>query len=365
MVAVDLIVAARPNFMKAAPLHRALSQCDWCDVRLVHTGQHYDANMSGLFLQELEMPEPDLHLGIGGGSHAEQTGYTLIEYEKVCLQSRPDWVLVVGDVNATLACSLAATKLGVRIGHIEAGLRSRDRGMPEEINRILTDAVADLLWTPSSDADDNLRSEGIPEGRIDRVGNVMIDTFEFMRSRIETARMRDELGLVTARYAMVTLHRPSNVDDPVQLTRLIEALIQLSTDIPLVFPVHPRTRARLTATGLLDRLESAAAIRIIEPQGYINFMNLLTGAALTITDSGGMQEETSYLGIPCLTVRDTTERPITITRGTNRLVRGDQLVDAVWETLACSNGQRQRHQAPPLWDGHTADRIAASLRRRI
>lgn len=365
MLKIDLIAAARPNFMKVAPLHRILRSCDDVDVRLVHTGQHYDENMSQAFFRDFSLPEPDLNLGIGSGTHAEQTGRTLIAYERACIDRRPDWVIVVGDVNATLACSLAASKIGIRVGHVEAGLRSRDRGMPEEINRILTDAIADVLWTPSQDASDNLRSEGIPDERIELVGNVMIDTFEFMRTRIESAHTRQALSLVSGDYAVVTLHRPSNVDDPSKLATLVESLIHLSVDVPLVFPVHPRTRRRLEQAGLWQALDAEAGIRLIDPQGYIDFMNLLTGAVLAITDSGGMQEETSYLGIPCLTVRDNTERPVTLTHGTNRLVRVGGLIDAVRGALAQGGGGEADHQPPPLWDGRAAQRIVHTLRQRL
>lgn len=361
---IDLIAAARPNFIKVAPLFHALSRQSWCTTRLIHTGQHYDENMSAAFFADFSLPKPHVHLGVGSGTHAEQTGRTLIAYESVCLDRRPDWTIVVGDVNATLACSLAATKIGVPVGHVEAGLRSRDRTMPEEINRIVTDAVADLLWTPSQDADENLRAEGIPEERIDFVGNVMIDTLEFMRSRIEAAGIREGLGLAAGDYAVVTLHRPANVDDPAQLSMLVDTLVRVSAELPLVFPVHPRTRARLESAGLFERLDSCVGIRLIEPQGYVNFMNLVIGAALVITDSGGMQEETTYLGIPCLTLRDTTERPITLTHGTSRLVRGEQLFDAVHKALSAMARASEPKEPPPLWDGHAAERIVDSLKRR-
>ncbi|AWN14315.1 non-hydrolyzing UDP-N-acetylglucosamine 2-epimerase [Salinisphaera sp. LB1] len=361
---IDLIAAARPNFMKVAPVYHALRRQMRCDLRLVHSGQHYDANMSQTFFQDLALPDPDINLGVGSGTHAEQTGRTLMAYERLCIDRRPDWTIVVGDVNATLACALAATKMGIRVGHVESGLRSRDRSMPEEVNRVLTDAVADLLWTPSSDANENLRSEGIPEARIDFVGNVMIDTFEFMRPRIEAASTRADQGLVFGSYAVVTLHRPSNVDDPARLATLVNTLGRISADLPIVFPVHPRTRARLEGAGLLSRLRACAGIRLLEPQGYVSFMNLLTGAAIAITDSGGMQEETTYLSIPCLTIRDTTERPVTLTQGTNQLVRAEQLLDAVHAaSFAADESWRAAQKRPPLWDGHAAERIVESLKR--
>lgn len=361
-VVVDLIAAARPNFMKVAPLFHALSAQPWCEVRLIHTGQHYDANMSQAFFADFALPKPDLHLGIGSGTHAEQTGRTLMAYEQACLSDRPNWTIVVGDVNATIACALAASKLHIPVAHLEAGLRSRDREMPEEINRILTDAIADVLWTPSIDANANLAAEGIPEQRIEFVGNIMLDTFELMRERIERPGKREALGLSTREYAVVTLHRPSNVDSVDTLETLVDALVELSSEVTLVFAVHPRTQSRLERHGLLERLQAANDIRLIEPQGYVDFMNLVTGAALTITDSGGMQEETTYLGIPCLTVRPTTERPITVEQGSNRLVGVDGLLSAARSVLRDEEGYTECR--PELWDGQAATRIVADLARR-
>lgn len=355
---VHLVAAARPNFMKVAPLYHALAPAGWCDVRLVHTGQHYDDDMSGAFIRDLGLPAPDHHLGVGSGSHAEQTAGVMIAYERVCLSERPAWVVVAGDVNSTIACALTAKKIGVQVAHLEAGLRSRDRTMPEEINRVLTDAISDLLWTPSADADENLRAEGIPPERIVRVGNIMIDCYEMMRARIEEAQAAASLGLQPRSYAVVTLHRPSNVDTPGVLGRLVETLKAVADRLPVVFPVHPRTRARLEEFGLLERLEAAPHIRLTRPSPYIGFMSLVTDARLVLTDSGGVQEETTYLGIPCLTLRDTTERPITVTQGTNELVSVTTVMDRVTAALARPVGQARR---PEFWDGHTAQRVARSL----
>ncbi|HKR24965.1 MAG TPA: UDP-N-acetylglucosamine 2-epimerase (non-hydrolyzing), partial [Allosphingosinicella sp.] len=296
---VHLVAAARPNFMKVAPLWHALAAApDFAPV-LVHTGQHYDANMSDAILRDLGLPAPDFHLGIGSGSHGAQTGRVMIEYEKVALAHRPDWLVVVGDVNSTVAAAMVGVKLGIPTVHLEAGLRSRDRTMPEEINRLATDAICDVLWTPSPDADANLAAEGIPAARISLVGNIMLDSFEAQRAAIAAAGEPAALGLA-APYCVATLHRPSNVDDPAQLRRLADALIAVQRRLPLVFPVHPRTARRLEETGEGARLE-AAGVRMIAPLPYIRFMSLVTGAAAVVTDSGGLQEETTYLGIPCFT----------------------------------------------------------------
>jgi len=358
---IHLIAAARPNFMKIAPLYHELARQDWCVPKIVHTGQHYDANMSDAFFQDLRLPKPDFHLGVGSGGHGETTGRVMIEYEKIALEHQPDWIVVVGDVNPTLACTLVGVKLGRPVAHLEAGLRSGDRTMPEEINRVATDAIADVLWTPSPDGDANLTAEGVPAERISRVGNIMIDSFELMRPAIEQANSAAALGLEPGGYGVVTLHRPSNVDRVETLQVLVDQLIAVAEDLPLVFPVHPRTRARLTAFGLLDRLEAAAHVQLLEPQGYIAFMSLVVTAKLAITDSGGLQEETTYLGIPCLTVRPNTERPITISDGTNRLVTP---ADLSAQGRAAMAGDWRTGTKPDLWDGHTAGRVAADLKRR-
>ncbi len=356
---VHLIAAARPNFMKVAPLWHALSAApDFAPV-LIHTGQHYDANMSDAIFADLSLPQPDHHLGVGSGSHAEQTGRVMIAYESVEMAARPDWLVVVGDVNSTLACALVGAKLRIPVVHLEAGLRSGDRDMPEEINRLATDAIADVLWTPSPDGDENLLREGCAPERIGNVGNIMLDSFELVRGKIEAAAEPAALGL-TAPYGVVTLHRPSNVDDPDALLALVAALLAVQARLPLVFPVHPRTAQRLAAAGLDERL-AAGGVRLIGPLPYIRFMSLVAGASAVITDSGGIQEETTYLGIPCLTLRDNTERPITITQGTNRLVNAATLAVALDDALATPRSARPR---PKNWDGQTAARCVAELRRR-
>jgi UDP-N-acetylglucosamine 2-epimerase (non-hydrolysing) len=359
---LHLVAGARPNFVKVAPLYHALARETWCRALLVHTGQHYDTDMSAAILADLGLPEPDFHLGSGSGSHAVQTAAVMIAYEEICRAAPPDLTIVVGDVNSTLACALAAKKLVLPVAHLEAGLRSRDRSMPEEINRIVTDTLADILWTPSPDADANLAAEGVAAGRITRVGNIMLDSYELLRPKIEAATIGRELGLSPRGYGVVTLHRPVNVDSAQRLAPLVAALQAIALRLPLVFAVHPRTARSLAAFGLRDILAASPGITLRPPMGYIDFLAVAREARLVITDSGGIQEETTYLGIPCLTLRDTTERPITITEGTNRLVRADRVVALVDDIL---NGDDPPGSCPALWDGRTAARLVADLARRI
>jgi UDP-N-acetylglucosamine 2-epimerase (non-hydrolysing) len=359
---IHLVCGARPNFMKVAPLYHALLAEPWAEPIIVHTGQHYDANMSGSFFAEFGLPEPHVSLGVGSGSHAEQTARVMVAYEKVLQETRPDLVVVVGDVNSTMAATLAASKLHIRVAHLEAGLRSRDRRMPEEINRLVTDVLADILWAPSQDGVDNLLAEGIPPERIRFVGNIMIDSLEMCRERIERQDAFSGFGQTRRSYAVATIHRPSNVDDPAVLARLCRLLERASESIPLVFPVHPRTRQRIASEGLLIEGQHAGRIFMPEPLGYIAFMNLVFNARLVITDSGGIQEETTYLGIPCLTLRENTERPVTITHGTNKLCAPDDLLEGVGEILRA--GPRP---APSIefWDGRTAGRVVDAIRSQF
>ena len=355
---IHLVAAARPNFMKVAPLYHALKNEPWSDPRIVHTGQHYDLNMSDVFFQDLGLPAPHIHLGVGKGTHAEQTGRVMMAYEKILLDVGPDLVIVVGDVNSTAACTLCAVKLGIPVAHLEAGLRSFDRRMPEEINRLVTDALADILWTPSPDGDANLIREGVPAEKIQLVGNIMIDSLEMVRKKIEREETLKDLHLSRRQFAVVTLHRPSNVDAPAMLKKLSETLLAVSSMIPLVFPVHPRTRKNIDKAGLSDDLAKTRNLLLIEPLSYRRFMNLVFNCRLAITDSGGIQEETTYLGIPCLTLRPNTERPITLTRGTNRLCQIEELVSQVKSVL--SKPAKTLRQID-LWDGRTAARVVRSI----
>jgi UDP-N-acetylglucosamine 2-epimerase (non-hydrolysing) len=363
MLKVLNVVGARPNFMKVAPIVEAMKRRDAEFMPLLlHTGQHYDEGMSDAFFRDLRLPKPDVYLGVGSGSHAAQTAAVMQTFEPVVTSERPDWVLVVGDVNSTLACALVCAKLGIRVAHVEAGLRSRDRTMPEEINRLLTDQLADLLLTPSEDADRNLLAEGIPEKRIRLVGNVMIDSLFGQLERAAHSTVREDLGIKGQDYATLTLHRPSNVDERAPLSRILDALAEISQRLPIIFPVHPRTRARIAEFDLKGRIERLENLRLVEPMGYLDFLRLYSGAALVLTDSGGIQEETTALSIPCLTLRENTERPITVEMGTNKIVGTDtgRITEAAFAALASPRDTQQK-RIPPLWDGHTAPRILDAL----
>jgi len=397
---IHLIAAARPNFMKIAPLFHALKKEPWAKPIIVHTGQHYDLNMSDAFFLDLQLPEPHIHLGVGSGSHAEQTGRVMMAYEKILLEHQPDLVIVVGDVNSTLACTLAASKitytarsglearmpggedarmLGGRdadvpitedsapasqppslpasrplVAHLEAGLRSFDRSMPEEINRIVTDSLADILWTPSPDGDENLLKEGIAKQKICRVGNIMIDSLEMLRDKIEADNTYEKYHLKSGEYGLVTLHRPSNVDDAETLESLCRSLTSIALKCPLLFSVHPRTRKNLEEYNLLPILAEQSNLIMADPINYISFMNLVFNCRFVLTDSGGIQEETSYLGIPCLTLRPNTERPITIDQGTNQLCDPATVERFAFDIIEKSI---KKNVEIELWDGQTAGRI--------
>lgn len=356
---IHLVCAARPNFMKIAPLYHALKREEWAEPVIVHTGQHYDPNMSDAFFTDLLLPKPDIYLDVQSGTHAEQTGKVMIAYEKILVEHRPYLVIVVGDVNSTMAATIAAAKLGIKVAHLEAGLRSYDRDMPEEINRLVTDVLADILWTPSRDGSENLLREGISPEKIVLVGNIMIDSLEMMRKKIEAHDIYKEYGLEQRNYGVVTLHRPSNVDGPDQLKKICTVLMQVAEDLPVIFPVHPRTRKNLEKNNLTSAMNGCRNIFLPEPLNYIHFMNLVFNCHLVITDSGGIQEETSYLGIPCLTVRENTERPITITHGTNQLCKLD---DVKKKTIEILQNPVQKKKQIELWDGKTAERIVEYLR---
>lgn len=363
MLKVLNIVGARPNFMKIAPIVREMRRRETHFAPLlVHTGQHYDAAMSDAFFNDLGLPQPDVYLGVGSGSHAAQTARVMIEFEPVVLEYQPDWVLVVGDVNSTIACALVCAKLGVKVAHVEAGLRSFDRRMPEEINRILTDQISDLLLTPSPDAETNLLKEGIEKSKIKFVGNVMIDSLLENLKRAESSEIREQLGLINGNYAVLTLHRPSNVDEPEIFDGLLIALEHISQSLPVVFPVHPRTKNKIGEFGFAARIAQNRNLHLIEPLGYLDFLRLYSGAKLVLTDSGGLQEETTALKIPCLTLRENTERPVTVEMGTNQVVgtNAKTIITAAAEILNRKQFE-VKAQIPPLWDGATAQRICDSL----
>jgi len=356
------VVGARPNFIKIAPLMEEMGKEKSLKPILVHTGQHYDYEMSQVFFEDLKIPKPDMYLGVGSGSHATQTARIMTRFERVCLEVRPDLVLVVGDVNSTLACSLVAAKLLIPLAHVEAGLRSYDRTMPEEINRRVCDSLSSYLFVTSRNAIVNLKLEGIPRTRIHFVGNVMIDTLLKWKQRAAQRRIPEELGLRSRQYAILTLHRPSNVDSQEACREIFRAIEQLQKQIPIVFPLHLRTRKMLKEWGFLAGIQSWKNLKILKPLGYLSFLNLLSQAKLVLTDSGGIQEETTVLGIPCLTLRKNTERPETVLVGTNTLVdpKAKQIVARGEEIL---KGKIKRGRIPELWDGKAARRVVAIIMR--
>lgn len=358
-----LVAGARPNFMKIAPLlfaaqsySQETANSQRIDCRLVHTGQHYDNQMSGVFFKELGIQPPDINLEVGSGSHAEQTARIMLAFEPICNREKPDWVVVVGDVNSTMACTLVAVKLGIKVAHVEAGLRSFDRTMPEEINRLVTDSLADLLLTPSSDADQNLRREGVPLSKIRLVGNIMIDTLVTNLEKARRSKLPDKLGIAAKSFAYVTLHRPCNVDDANTLSVIIQELNALAHQLSVVFPLHPRTRKMINKYKI--HIDQCSNIKLLEPIGYHDSLCLTEMAKVVITDSGGLQEESTYLRTPCLTLRENTERPITVVVGTNRLTRPEKLSGDIGEILT---GRWPHGEIPPYWDGKTSDRVLKAI----
>jgi len=355
------VVGARPNFMKVAPLHRAF-ESRGLTSHIVHTGQHYDEQMSDIFFEQLGLPEPDVYLGVGSGSHATQTGQVMTAFGPVLREESPDWVVVVGDVNSTLACTLVAVKEHVRVAHVEAGLRSGDRRMPEEINRLATDRIADRLFVTEESGVKNLRREGVAEERIAFVGNVMIDTLVACREAARETQIVDHIGLENGRYVVMTMHRPSNVDNRDGLVRMIEIIERITEVADVVFPMHPRTEQSLVDHRLDGHLDTVERFHWLEPLGYLEFLRLMDDAGAVMTDSGGIQEETTFLGIPCLTLRSSTERPVTVTEGTDTLM-GDAPPKRVAEQVRSALAADRSQKAPPKWDGHTAERIAEDLLR--
>lgn len=354
------VVGTRPNFMKVAPIMRAMVEDEFFQPVLLHTGQHYDRKMSKVFFEDLGMPRPDINLSVGSGTHGRQTGQVMSLFEDVVLKEKPELVLVVGDVNSTLAAALVAAKLHIPAAHVEAGLRSFDRRMPEEINRVLTDAICDFLFLTERSAFDNLAAEGIPREKAFFVGNVMIDTLTANKERAERSDILDRLALSEKTYALLTLHRPSNVDEEAPLRRIADALVRIGRKLPIVFPAHPRTAKNLAKFGLLEDLQESG-VRLVEPMGYLDFLKAMLSAAVVLTDSGGLQEETTVLGVPCITLRENTERPITVQEGTNVLVGSDteRIVEEAEEAIAGGTG---KPRTPELWDGKAAARILTVLK---
>jgi UDP-N-acetylglucosamine 2-epimerase (non-hydrolysing) len=357
------VASARPNFMKVAPLLEAYNNYPDIDAKLLHTGQHYDYEMSKIFFDELGIPEPDFHLGIGSGSHAQQTAKVMLEFEKVLHQEDPDWVVVVGDVNPTMACTIVANKMGVRVAHVEAGLRSYDRSMPEEINRILTDSIADLLLTPSIDGNMNLIKEGIAEKKIRFVGNIMIDTLFKMRKQSGKSTILTDLDIKEKEYALVTLHRPSNVDHKDTFCNFVEVLEDSASNFNMVWPVHPRSKNKAKEFGFWQRLNEIKGLYLLEPVGYLDNVTLMNNARFVLTDSGGIQEETTALGVPCLTARENTERPVTLSEGTNTLVGANPntILEHINRHLQNGIGKNKNITKPLYWDGDTARRVIEAI----
>lgn len=355
------IVGARPNFMKVAPLHRAFSGRQGVVSKIVHTGQHYDAKMSDVFFNQLELPEPDHYLGVGGGTHTQQTARIMLKFEEVMNEEKPDLVLVVGDVTSTIACALVAVKMGVPVAHVEAGLRSGDRTMPEEINRILTDSISDHLFVTEQSGLVNLAKEGVADEKVHFTGNVMIDSLIYYREKARKLPNLDALGLEKGEYVLMTMHRPSNVDYQEGLQNISRIIESISPHKKVVFPIHPRTANNAEKLGLLDSWKAMPGLQMLEPQGYLEFLNLMQNAFLLVTDSGGIQEETTYLQVPCFTFRNSTERPVTVTLGTNRLFPDldPERISAHFQKLL--SGESQKGTIPPFWDGMAAERIAAIL----
>ena len=360
---IHLIVGARPNYIKANPVYQALDARNTFNLKLINTGQHYDHNMSTLFFDELGMKSPDVNLEVGSGRHGEQTAKIMERFEKVLFDDRPDLVIVFGDVNSTIACALAAVKLHIPVAHVEAGLRSFDRTMPEEVNRILTDQIADMLFITSPEAETNLNNEGVSSDKIHFVGNSMIDSLVAFQRHFDTSTIKDTLGLDRP-YALMTFHRPSNVDDNDNLKQLVFSLENVSEKLDCVFPIHPRTRNKLDSFGFLKQLETNPRFHLLDPIGYIDFMRLQKDAAVILTDSGGVQEESTYFGVPCLTVRDNTERPVTITQGTNKLI-GTNYTNIPGEVDQVMLSSGKNTLCPELWDGKAAERLAEIIQSKV
>ena len=359
------VVGARPNFMKVAPLHRAFMSHGGFNSMIVHTGQHYDERMSDIFFRQLEMPEPDIYLGVGSGSHAQQTSKIMTAFEEIVIDEKPDLVLVVGDVNSTLACALVATKLHIPVAHVESGLRSGDRRMPEEINRIITDSISDYLFVTEQSGMDNLHAEGVSEDKVFFVGNVMIDALVQFREKAARSTILHDLGLEDRKYALMTMHRPANVDRKEGLSALLETIESVHNMLPIVFPIHPRTRHRFTEFGLEDRLNAISNLTLLEPLGYLEFLRLMEKASVVVTDSGGIQEETTFLDVPCITLRENTERPITVTLGTNQLMdlNPELIADRLLTIL--NDSDLRKKQELPFWDGEAAYRIVQIIEKTM